>query len=504
VNKNSRKVPRTSRKNASRRLQALSAFGTVAVAISIVAALTAFGLGQQAPAAPETQTLHVLVGKSVLINLEARVKRVMVSSPNVIEATVTSPTQVVVTAKSAGTSSLILWDQADRSRMLDVLVDVDVSTLRDAVQQAYPSESLQVQAEEGRVIISGVVSDPRVADDVAKMASGFSPTVINSTTLAPPRHEKQILLEVKFAEIDRTKLEQFGVNLFNTGALNTPSVIGTQQFGPITNQSAQLAGSFGQKVGTGSTATSTTTTTLQSTAATSTAFTVSDLLNIFLFRPDINLGATIRDLETKSVLEILAEPNLLAMSGRPARFLAGGEFPVPIITTAGAGFTPVTIQFRPFGVRLEFTGFIEDNGIIRLLVTPEVSTLDFSNAVTLSGFVIPAISTRRAETEVELKDGQGFGIAGLLDQRTQAQLNKVPGIADIPVIGQLFKSRSTQRSRDELLVLVTPRIVDPLRSGVAAPALPKAPMRYLNSPSFDKTLPGKTEKAPDKTPAPQP
>lgn len=504
MNKNSRKVPRTSRKNACMRLQAVSALGIVAVVSSIVAAVTMFGQGQQAaPAAPETQTLHVLVGKSVLINLEARVKRVMVSNPAVIDATVTSPTQLVVTARAAGASSLILWDQADRSRMLDVLVDVDVSTLRDAVQQAYPAEQLQIQAEEGRVIISGTVSDPRVADDVVKMAQGFSPTVINSTTLPPPHHEKQILLEVKFAEIDRTKLEQFGVNLFDTGAFKTPVVVGTQQFSPVSNATATLAGTFGQSVGVGSSVTSTSSSTLQTAAGTSVAYNVADLLNIFLFRPDLNLGATIRDLETKSILEILAEPNLLAMSGRPARFLAGGEFPVPVVTSAGTGFTPVTIQFRPFGVRLEFTGYIEDNGIIRLLVAPEVSTLDFSNAVTLSGFVVPAISTRRAETEVELKDGQPFGIAGLLDQRTQAQLNKLPGISDIPVIGQLFRSRSTQRSRDELLVLVTPRIVDPLQRAVP-PALPRVPVPYLSSPKFDKGLPGpeKGGKTPEKTPQP--
>src|SRR5207248_11802925 len=166
----------------------------------LAALLTGTGLGfeQQAAPSPETQTLHVLVGKSVLINLETRVRRVMVSNPTVIEATATSPTQVVVTAKTAGTSSLILWDQADRSKMLDVLVDVDISTLRDAVQQAYPGEPVQVQAEEGRVLISGTVSDPRVSEDLVKMAGVFSKDVINSTIPAPPRHEKQILLEVKF------------------------------------------------------------------------------------------------------------------------------------------------------------------------------------------------------------------------------------------------------------------------------------------------------------------
>lgn len=483
MNKNSLKVARSSFEKLLGTRQAFRVLGIVALALSSAATATAFGLGQQAAAAPETQTLHVLAGKSVLINLESRVKRVMVSNPTVIDATVTSPTQVVVTAKGAGTSSLILWDQADRSRMLDVLVDVDVAALRDAIQAAYPTETIQVQAEEGRIIISGTVSDSRVADDVVKMAQSFSQTVINATTLAPMRHEKQILLEVKFAEVDRTKLEQLGWNVFSTGLANTPGGLTTGQFSPPISQGS-VNGVMPGKL-----------------AGFSTTFQINDLLNIFLFRPDVNVGATIRDLQTRTILQILAEPNLLAMNGKPARFLAGGEFPFPMVQ-GGTNFSAVTIQFRPFGVRLEFTGFIEDNGIIRLQITPEVSTLDFSNALSISGFVVPAISTRRAETEVELRDGQGFGIAGLLDQRTQAQLNKLPGIADIPIIGQLFRSRSVQRSRNELLVLVTPHIVDPLKVGTPTPFPPKQPMPNLSSPKFDQGLPqGEgTAKAPEKTP----
>ncbi|PYU95637.1 MAG: type II and III secretion system protein [Acidobacteria bacterium] len=501
MNKNSRKalpLP-ISPENALAR-PALNALTTAVVTLGVVLTTGAASGAAQQAAAPETQTLHVLAGKSVLINLETRVRRVMVSNPLAIDATATSPTQVVVTAKAPGTSSLILWDQAGQSKMLDVLVDVDVSTLRDAIQQAYPGEPVQVQAEEGRVLLSGTVSDPRVSEDLVKMAAVFSKEVINSTIPAPPRHERQILLEVKFAEVDRTKLEQFGFNLFSTGTLNTPGSITTQQFSAPTNQASQLAGTFGQKVGTGSTTSSTGTSTLSTTAATSVAFTVNDLLNIFLFRPDLNLGATIRDLQTKNILEILAEPNLMAISGKPARFLAGGEFPFPVVQ-GGTNFSAVTIQFRPFGVRLEFTGYIADNNVVRLQVIPEVSTLDFTNSLTISGFTVPAISTRRAETEIELKDGQGFGIAGLLDHRTTVQLNKIPGISDIPVLGQLFRSRSVNRSNQELMVLVTPRIVDPVKAAPPPVVLPKGPVPFLNIPGFDRGLPkgegaGKT---PEKT-----
>ena len=489
MNKNSRKalpLP-ISPENALARL-ALNALTTGVLTLGVLLTTGAASGADQQAAAPETQTLHVLVGKSVLINLETRVRRVMVSNPVVIDATATSPTQLVVTAKTAGTSSLILWDQAGQSKMLDVLVDVDISTLRDAVQQAYPGEPVQVQAEEGRVLISGTVSDPRVSEDLVKMAGVFSKDVINSTIPAPPRHEKQILLEVKFAEVDRSKLEQFGFNLFSTGALNTPFTTTTQQFSPPTNQASQLAGTFGQKVGTGSTTSSTSSSTLSTTAATSVAFTINDLLNVFLFRPDLNLGATLRDLQTKNILEILAEPNLMAISGKPARFLAGGEFPFPVVQ-GGTNVSAVTIQFRPFGVRLEFTGYITENNVVRLQVIPEVSTLDFTNSLTISGFTVPAISTRRAETEIELKDGQGFGIAGLLDHRTTVQLNKIPGISDIPILGQLFRSRNINRSNQELMVLVTPRIVDPVKVAPPPIVLPQAPVPHLNTPGFDRGLP---------------
>lgn len=228
---------------------------------------------------------------------------------------------------------------------------------------------------------------------------------------------------------------------------------------------------------------------------TTASFSVNDLLNIFLFRADLNLLATIRDLQQKAVLQILAEPNLLAINGQPARFLAGGEFPIPVVQ-GGTGVTAVTIQFRPFGVQLEFTGNISPQNTIRLKVIPEVSTLDFANALTVSGFLVPAISTRRAETEIELKDGQSFGIAGLLDQRTQAQLNKIPGIGDIPIIGRLFRSKNMTQSRTELMVLVTPRIVDPVSVETPVPAAPEQVMPALDVPGFDRNLPNREKLTP--------
>lgn len=419
-----------------------------------------------AAAQSEGQALHVFVGKSVVINLQAPVTRILSSNPGVIDTLATSPTQLVVEGKAAGSSSLILWDASGHSQMLDVTVDVNIALLRAAIEQTYTGQQINIQSDGAHLILTGTVSDAKIAEDVGKMVSAYSGGVVNSLTIAP-LHEEQILLEVKFAEVDRTKLQQFGINFFSTGAANTIGTVSTQQINP-----PQL-----------------TTTTGGGSAATGTV-NVTNPLNIFAFRPDINLGVTISDLENKSILQILAEPNLLALNGQKASFLAGGEFPVPVVQ-GGQNVGVVTIQFRQFGVKLDFTAFVGRDKVIRLHLVPEVSTLDFANAAVISGFTVPALSTRRAETEIELKDGQSFGIAGLLDNRATMQLSKVPGIGDIPILGNFFKSRIVNRSNSELVVLVTPRLVDPVKLNTPAPIPPANPVKFLENPGFDKGLPMK-------------
>jgi pilus assembly protein CpaC len=300
------------------------------------------------------------------------------------------------------------------------------------------------------------------------MASMYSSQIVNSMTSQTP-HDKQVLLEVKFAEVDRTKLQQFGINIISTGAGNTPGQISTNQFASASG-AANLNGVIGAPL-----------------KGFSSGVQLQNLLNVFLFRPDLNLAATLQDMESKNVLQILASPNLLAMNGQKASFLAGGEFPFPVVQgTQNIG--SVTIQFRPFGVKLDFTGFIGADNVIRMHVAPEVSTLDFTNAVTLSGFTVPAISTRRAETDVELKDGQSFGIAGLMDNRVTTQLSKMPGFGDIPVLGQLFRSKSINRTNSELVVVVTPHIVDPLAPNQPPIVLPNYPFPFLQIPNFDTSV----------------
>src|SRR2546430_2749564 len=419
----------------------------------------------------EGQALHILVGKSVVVNVQAPITRVLSSNPSVIETLATSPTEIVVEGRAAGSSSLILWDQSGRSQMLDVIVDVDVSGLRSAIERSYPDQHIDVQADGGRLILTGKVTDPKMIEDLTKMATVYSNQIVNSLSLAVS-HDRQVLLEVKFAEVDRTRFSQVGVNLFSTGAGNTLGTTTTGQFGGFGTQHITDVAGPGTHSG-----------------PFTSEQTINNVLNIFLFRPDIHFGAVIEALQQKSVLQILAEPNLMAINGQKATFLAGGEFPFPIVQP-GNGFTAVTIQFKPFGVRLEFTGNIASDGTIRLHVAPEVSTLDFTNALAIQGFTVPAISTRRAETELELKDGQSFGIAGLLDNRAQAQLSKVPGIGDIPILGQLFRSRNINKSNSELLVLVTPHIVDPVHTPSTPPAIPKSAVPFMDRPKFDEGMPG--------------
>jgi pilus assembly protein CpaC len=447
---------------------------SVSLALGLVIALTSLPAAAQS----EGQALHVFVGKSVVINLEVPITRILSSNPGVIDTLATSPKQVVVEGKTPGVSSLILWDSSGHSQILDVTVDVNISRLRTAIEQTYPGQQVNIQSDGAHLILTGTVSETKISDDIGKMASAYSGGVVNSLSVAPV-HEQQILLQVKFAEVDRTKLQQFAINILSTGAANTLGTITTQQFTPPT-QTGQLTSSIGAK-----------------NAGFTSSFQLSNLLNIFLFRPDLNLGATIQDLESNNVLQILAEPNLLALNGQKANFLAGGEFPFPVVQ-GGANVGAVTIQFRPFGVKLDFTAFVGQDHVIRMHIAPEVSTLDFTQAVQISGFTVPAISTRRTETEIELKDGQSFGIAGLLDNRATVQLSKIPGIGDIPILGNFFRSRSINRSDSELMVMVTPRIVDPVQMNSPAPVPPANPLKFLENPRFDKGLPTSLA-TPDKT-----
>lgn len=412
--------------------------------------------------------LRVMVGKSLLINTTERLKRVSVTDPTIADPQVISPTQILIHGRAPGEVSLLIWDELERSRSFDLRVDVDVSAAAEEEKRVFPDEQITVTPSRSAIVLSGHVSDEEVAKRAGMIAEAYTHNVVNVLSYGPVGAQ-EVLLEVKFAEVDRSAMTQLGVNFFSTGAANTIGTVTTGQFG-----------GFGPQTVTQTTGQSVTTPITNSQ-------TLNDVLNLFLFRPDIHLGAVIRALQTKNLLQILAEPNLIAVNGKEASFLAGGEFPFPIVQP-GQGFTAVTIQFKEFGVKLKFTPLIEPNGNIHLRVVPEVSTLDFANSLTVSGFTIPALSTRRADTEFELQDGQSFVIAGLMDNRVTNIVNKIPGLGDIPILGNFFKSKSAQKSNSELMVLCTARRVAPSNQ---PPAGPENPLPFLEKDKFDGKKPGK-------------
>jgi pilus assembly protein CpaC len=438
-----------------------------------VASLAAVTQGTQVPrtgaspiANPEgtgSHTLHLLVGRSLVITSPTPIKRVSVADPNIVEAVVVSPYQLLLNGKTPGGVSLLVWDESDQSQTFEVSVDIDVLSLNEKIHEVFPTEAVQLETSKDVVMLSGKISSVTVAAQILDIVKGSTPKVISLMSY-PPTPVREILLEVKFAEVDRTAVSQLGVNILRNFGSNMPVSVTTQQFSPPGFQNPTPA----QTSANGTT-----------TGATPAQFTISNLMNIAVFRPDINMAAMIEALQANNVLQILAEPNLLTESGKQASFLAGGEFPVPVVQgSVAGGAAPITIQFKEFGIRLNFTPTLMPDGLIHLNVKPEVSSLDFANSMTISGTTVPALSTRRAESDMELKDGQSFAIAGLIDNQVTEQMNRIPGISSIPVLGKLFQSRSLSKSKDELLIVVTPRIVQPLNPD-EVPAGPVFPRTFL-------------------------
>jgi pilus assembly protein CpaC len=421
--------------------------------------------------------LRVLVGKSLLINTTERLKRISVTDDAIADALVVTPTQILVHGRAAGEVSLLIWDELERSRSFDLRVDVDVRAAAEEEKRVFPDEQISVSPSRSAIVLSGHVSTEDVSKRAGMIAEAYSKNVVNVLTFGPVGAQ-EVLLEVKFAEVDRSAITQLGINLFAPGLGNTVALSQTGQFGSltVTNQAATTTTSGG----------STTTTT----TPTPPTVNVSDFLNFFVTRTDVNIGAVIKALQQKNLLQILAEPNLIAVNGKEASFLAGGEFPFPLVQP-GQGFTAVTISFKEFGVQLKFTPVIMPSGNIHLKVAPSVSTLDFANALTISGFTVPALSTRKAETEFELQDGQSFVIAGLIDNRVTDLYNKIPGLGDIPILGNFFKSKSAQKSNSELMVLCTARRISP---STQPPSPPINPQPFMDKDKFDNKKPSDNKK----------
>ncbi len=479
--------------NFNRRLKLLPLFSRAALATAVLCAVPALSAQQpgQNPTRPQPeqrqapqlategpQSLHLIVGRSLVITSPTRIKRLSLADPNIAEAIVISPYQVQINGKTPGGVSLLLWDESDQSQAFDVFVDMDILGLSQKIHEVFPSEPVQVEASKDVVMLSGKVTSKLIADKIYQVVSQSTPKVVSLMEVPTAPTTGEIMLEVKFAEVDRAAISQLGVNLLSTGAGRTIGTTTTGQFGGFAQQKIEdsfpVHGTQPAPPNNG--------TIFQS------ENTINDVLNIFLFRPDIHLGVVIRALQQRNLLQILAEPNLLTQTDKEASFLAGGEFPFPVVQPSQGGFTSISITFKEFGVRLTFKPTITEEGRIHLRVRPEVSALDFSNALTISGFLIPALSTRRVDTEMELADGQSFAIAGLVDDRVTRSIQKVPGLGDIPILGQLFRSRSVNKSKTELLVMVTPHIVKPFEAG-QQPKGPQFPVPFLPPATPEGTKP---------------
>jgi pilus assembly protein CpaC len=400
------------------------------------------------------EDVRLTVGKSIVIDYPADISRISTSNPEIVDASPVTGREVLVHGKSFGTVTLVVWSKTGQRNFYNITVEQNLEPLRKLLKDTFPKEDIHVQSSRESLSLTGRVASKDAADRATALAAPFAKTVVNNLQVASPAIDKQILLRVKFAELDRTASMQFGVNLISTGATNTIGGVTTGQF-PAPSLSSVSGGQ----------------------TSNGTTFAISEALNIFAFRPDLNLGALIKALQSQNILQILAEPNLVTTSGKEASFLVGGEFPIPVLQ-GGANSGAITIQFREFGVRLTFNPVVTDNNTIRLYVKPEVSSLDYTNALSFNGFTIPALSSRKMETNIELGEGQSFVIAGLIDNRLTETATRIPGLGSIPILGNLFKSKEVDRSNTELIVMVTPEVTMPLQPGEAKP-MPVMPRTFL-------------------------
>ncbi len=428
-----------------------------ALAGYIIVILVAGPQAQQAPAfsggAPASTrggvvaavptTVQLLVGRSTLLDIGATIARVSLTVPDVADAMVTAPTQLLIHGKQPGTISLFVWDRMGAIKTYEVVVRRDLSSLIEQVKTLFPGEDITVAGSGKDVVLSGTVSSKYVIDKAADVAGGYVEKKENVVNLLKQQEgvaSNQVMLKVRFAEVSRNALQELGASLFSDGNNNLFGRTTTQQFAaPIFDKN-------------------------QPSAALGDTLVFSDYLNLFLFDAKNKIGAVVKALQTRGVFQSLAEPNLIALNGKEASFLAGGEFPYPVPTGQFGSFT---VHFKEYGVRLNFTPTVLGGDLINLKIKPEVSALDFNNAIILEGFRVPALTSRRAETEVELQDGQTFAIAGLLNNTAVSSMRKVPGLGDIPIIGMLFKSRAYQKEQTELVVMVTPTIVRRGSTGVS-------------------------------------
>ena len=409
------------------------------------------------PAQPQFDRVHVTAGRSTVVPTDFDVTRIAVTNPEIADAVVVQPREVLIDGKKPGTVSLILWSSTQR-KQYDIVVEPAISGLEQQLQALFPGEDIAVSVSEEAIVLSGHVSSTSVMLRAAEIATASTSKakIINMLQVPGGSESQQVMLQVRFAEVNRRALTELGLNLFvNRERFAARST--TQQFAAPTLDDEKPNGVV-----------------------------FSDFLNLMFFDKKEGIGGVLRALQQRGGFQSLAEPNLIAYNGQEASFLAGGEFPVPVVQAGSTN--AVTIVFKEFGIRLNFKPTIAGD-LIRLKVRPEVSTLDFANGVTLQGFRIPALTSRRAETDVELRDGQSFAIAGLLDNIRQDDTAAIPILSKIPILGAMFKSKAERAEETELMVLITPRLIRALNPD-EVPPLPTSIRPFIKRGDIGQQLDG--------------
>ena len=415
----------------------------------------------------DTDAVRLTVGRSTLVDIGQPISRVSLTKADVADALVTSPSQLLVHGKTPGAISMFVWSRSGSVKRFEIVIERDLDALNEQFRMLFPGENIQAHSNGKAVVLSGNVSRKEVAEKAIAVAAGYvekKEDVVTLLAAQPGPPSQQVMLRVRFAEVSRSAITELGASFFSspTGVENTIGRIATPQVtGPTYTelQWSKQSSNFGSPV-----------------TSASGKINFGDFLNLFFFSQKYDVGVLIRAMQQRGLFQSLAEPNLVAESGKEASFLAGGEFPVPVAQGSGANLA-VSVQFKEFGVRLNFTPTINGDRV-HLKVRPEVSTLDFANGVVLSGFRIPALSTRRTETEIELRNGQTFAIAGLLNNQMQSTLQKIPGIGDIPILGYLFRSKVANKEQTELVVMITPEILASDSFGVTN-QLPRTPETFM-------------------------
>ena len=404
----------------------------------------------------ETRVINVSIGKSVLIDLSKPISRASIAAEDVATVVVLSPTQLMVTGKGFGSTQLVVWTEEGEQKLFDILVQIEIPQLKGIIKRAAPDANVDVEVVHNTVVLMGDVASAESAERIAQVAGIFSGNVVNHLTV---RGEQQVLLRTTVAEVSKSALRTLGINGFMAGK-QFPDVfffsninnINPTTIAPAEDVLANVTIPF---------------LTGPSGVGPATTFSIGF--------PKIQMQLFVQALRDNGLLRVLAEPNLVALSGETATFLAGGEYPVPVPQDQNT----ITIEYREFGVRLNFTPVVLGRNLVRLRVAPEVSALDYSNAVDFAGFVVPGLTKRNAETTVELGNGQTLAMAGLLNEQVRASAAKIPGIGDVPIIGQLFSSVEYRSETTELVILVSPEVV----AGLNPDQVPPVPGEFHRTPN---------------------